>query len=778
MLVSLDLETTGFDSTRDKIIEFGAIKFDPADPVNPQKQQTLQFLINPGFPLPSIITHITKIRDSALKDAPKIENRLSDVRDFIGNCPIIGHNIQFDIGFLRSAGLTVENDQYDTQQMSSIIIPGLTSYSLEILSEIFHLTHKEKHRALDDAIAAMELFIKVAEKFSKLPPDLLEKIQILAQKSAWPLKNFLKTIQPNPQTKKRTANKISAKSTPKNPTIKTPNFERILTESAPAMHEIQPPYDNLTALLSSKAPANTYVAIPHHLFENIHAKIPPSAAKIDIPENYISPARLDEFSQKKFFEEHEIIALLKYLVWLPQTETGLLHEINLFNKEKNTLATVNIQNPQNEPFFQKALQKDTNSPAVVTHRYIIENPPPQHCKIIIVSFEKFLKTLHYHNSIYLKPSLAIEPLQQLQEIEPENRTIPALIAKTTILFGIIGLIFKNKNDRSEYIARSHTDIETLSTADWIKAKDTVRNLIEASRELGGINNSRTFPFLKIWKKILTDLHKVFFDPALENNLIWIEENIEEEPVVKKIPVSTKNTLHNFLENFENYQIIDEELEILDEGKFVKNLNGLREDLPLLKYTAKNENLNISLLKKEYDKDQLANAIIEYIGKQKKNTAFIFNSKKELEFFTIKFSSANVPVISQLTASLGKLQEQLNTALESAQPVTILLTPNFWQNMDHHDKIDTAIIHKIPFDPPSDPLLTALSRNYVDPFNELQIPRAIISLKKIINSLSENNTKEKTALILDARILNRNYGHIIYKNLESIGFVNAITIKEL
>ncbi len=187
MYISLDLETTGFDPAKDKIIEFGAVRFNQKG----ETLETLQFLVNPGFNIPQIVTHITGITDQQLKSAPTIEEKIPEIQNFIGDLPIVGHNIQFDIGFLDINVGTITNTPYDTQVLSSIILPQMPSYSLEILSKVLNLTHEEKHRALDDAIAAMELFLKLLKEFEKLPPQLLEKIQTLIKKSNWPLKNLL-----------------------------------------------------------------------------------------------------------------------------------------------------------------------------------------------------------------------------------------------------------------------------------------------------------------------------------------------------------------------------------------------------------------------------------------------------------------------------------------------------------------------------------------------------------------------------------------------------------
>lgn len=793
MLVSLDLETTGFDPINDKIIEFGAIKFDPLDPHNQTKQQTLQFFTNPGIPIPHIVTHITNITDQDLKNATSFDKKSMEVKNFLGDCPIIGHNIQFDTNFLRHAGrLDIDNPEYDTQQMAAIIFPGLPSYSLEILTKTFNLTHKEKHRAMDDAIAAMELFLKLQEAFEALQKDIIQKFQKLSERSNWPIKRFFlqcKKIPPastkhnhHTHVQRLAANFREAKIIPQaQNNVMAQNVQQLAdffaTQKKSSLHELIPPYNNLTIELAKSATPDTYIAIPAQLFHQTHNQIPDTIAKLDIPENYLSPKRLEEFSQKNFFENHEISALLKYLIWMPNTKTGLLQEVSLFREEKTTLSQVNIQNSAKEPFLQKALQKDQNSPAIITHDQIIEasiENQPQNSKLIIIALEKFLKSFHNFHSTYISLELLLQPLRDLQQLLPENPTIPLLIAKSTILFGIIGIIFQKNSDHNEFTPRSHIQETTLITPEWQKARDTTKNLIEISHELGEIKTLRTIPFLNIWKKHLTGLHNIFFTPELVSHLVWIEENMREEPFIKKTPVSIATKFRNFLQNFSNWQLIDESLDLLDEGKFLKAQNGIPENTPLFKHQPKSENLEISILEKDYDKNQIINTIIDYLKRQKDNSAIIFNSKRELELFTLKLSRAGLSIISQITASLGKLQEQFAV---SQPPVTLLLTPNTWHNLENYESINTIFIHKLPFEPPSDPILTAISKNYTSPFTELQIPRATIALKKILNRLI-HSCKNKQAILLDPRIITRDYGHAIYKNLESMAATKIINLKNI
>ena len=105
-----------------------------------------------------------------------------------------------------------------------------------------------------------------------------------------------------------------------------------------------------------------------------------------------------------------------------------------------------------------------------------------------------------------------------------------------------------------------------------------------------------------------------------------------------------------------------------------------------------------------------------------------------------------------------------------------MTPNTWENLEITSQIDTLFIHKIPFDPPSDPQLLAQTKLYEDPFNELQVPRAIFSLKKIIHRL--DNTKPRKIIILDSRLVSKGYGAQFIKSLEEIGIVTIQTLRQV
>lgn len=756
MYISLDLETTGIDSTKDRIIEFGAIKFDLKG-----HTEKLSFLINPGVTLPQIITHITKITDNDLKDQPPIADKLEEIKNFIGDLPIIGHNIQFDTSFLKAAGIDLQNQEYDTFNLASILLPNLPSYSLEILSDVLDIQHREKHRALDDSIAAMELFIKLIQKFESLSPETIEEIKEIANKSNWKLKDLILSLSAKDF-------KESEKSIVKPFEIKE-KFQKVadlIGKEEKALFEIIPPYNDLIPALLNSSPKDSYICLDYELFNDLAPSIPDDIAQLDIPKNYISPKRLSELKDKTFLEEYEATALIKFLIWVKNTKTGLLREVSLFGTEKTVIYQVNsdpeLTNIAEEPFIQKAIQKDQNSPAICSFEYLMDQEDKKINNLIIVDFEKFTKSLFYKNSLHLSLDSLLYPLTSLKESNPENKTIESLIGKSSILFGLLGLIFDKYNNKDSYNPRTILNTEIESTKEWQDASSSLNNLISISQELGEILGPKTQGHLHKWKKKLIELKSIFEEPDLFKFLIFIEMDWNKNCTLHKMPISLKEAIYDTLENCENYKLIDECIDLNDKGKFTKTFYGLPEDLKIIKSTKEPLNLIINISKPEESPFQL---ITDLLTEKKGHIAMVFNSKKQIEFFTLKLGhlaqKLNINLISQLVGSIGKLEERFAKSPENS---VLLITPAVWERFRYHELVHTLIIDKIPFDAPGNLYLSALSQSFKNPFIEFQVPHASMNIKKILNRLK---TSDITTYVLDSRLYEKDYCEPILKLLTNL-----------
>ncbi len=183
--ISLDIETTGLNSDRDTILEIGAVRFKGT-----QIYDTFSMLVNPGRPIPYKIQQLTGITPADVTDAPPISAILPDLRRFVGDTPVIGHNIGFDLGFLRKQGVLEQNMGVDTFELASILLPHATRYSLTALSDYLNVPADpagQAHRALDDAQATRRLFEALLDQARRLDGRIIQEVAQVASKTNWPL---------------------------------------------------------------------------------------------------------------------------------------------------------------------------------------------------------------------------------------------------------------------------------------------------------------------------------------------------------------------------------------------------------------------------------------------------------------------------------------------------------------------------------------------------------------------------------------------------------------
>ncbi|MDA1127174.1 MAG: exonuclease domain-containing protein [Chloroflexi bacterium] len=188
--VALDLETTGLDKDRHAIMEIGAVRFRGDEVI-----ETYQTFVNPGQPIPEFIQRLTHISPQQVKRAPFFSSIAAEIEDFLGADPIIGHNIQFDIGFLASSGVNLSNPSYDTWDLASVFMPRSRQYSLKYLTTHFGVEHTDAHRALADAMATKNVYIKLLRLAAEQDSGLLAYLSNLAARSRWSISGILAGLE-------------------------------------------------------------------------------------------------------------------------------------------------------------------------------------------------------------------------------------------------------------------------------------------------------------------------------------------------------------------------------------------------------------------------------------------------------------------------------------------------------------------------------------------------------------------------------------------------------
>ncbi|MDE6883550.1 MAG: ribonuclease H-like domain-containing protein [Lachnospiraceae bacterium] len=161
--VCIDLETTGLNPRRDKIIEIGAVKVE-----NNRIVEKWETFINPNRKLEERISALTGICDEQLSKAPVIEEALPKLLALTENNILLGHRVLFDYSFIKKAAvdgkLSFERNGIDTLKIARKYLINLESRSLGYLCSYYNISHNA-HRALGDAEATVELYQRLTEEF-------------------------------------------------------------------------------------------------------------------------------------------------------------------------------------------------------------------------------------------------------------------------------------------------------------------------------------------------------------------------------------------------------------------------------------------------------------------------------------------------------------------------------------------------------------------------------------------------------------------------------------
>lgn len=157
-----DVETTGLDTSTCKIIELAAVKV-----IDGKIMETFSTFINPHEPISEKTTSLTSITDADVENAPDSGDVLKDFFKFSENTTLVGHNVNFDIGFInaeaKAIGLYFENPQMDTLEISKRYLKGLHNYKLGTVIKYLGVENEHAHRAIFDTIATAKAFIKLAD---------------------------------------------------------------------------------------------------------------------------------------------------------------------------------------------------------------------------------------------------------------------------------------------------------------------------------------------------------------------------------------------------------------------------------------------------------------------------------------------------------------------------------------------------------------------------------------------------------------------------------------
>ena len=179
----LDLETTGFSATTEKITEIGIMKYKNGEVID-----SFSEFVNPEKHIPERVTEVTNITDEMVKGAPTIKEMFPRVLEFLGDpkdTVIVAHNANFDVGFLKQNALRLGYDfdytYLDTLSLAKDLFPDYKKYKLGKIAENLGIKVEVAHRALDDVDTTVKVFRVMMDMLKTRGVKTIDDIDLLSK---------------------------------------------------------------------------------------------------------------------------------------------------------------------------------------------------------------------------------------------------------------------------------------------------------------------------------------------------------------------------------------------------------------------------------------------------------------------------------------------------------------------------------------------------------------------------------------------------------------------
>lgn len=180
-LAFIDLETTGINLGKDKIVEIAIVKLLPDG-----TRQVKRKLINPEMPIPKEASDIHGIDDEMVKNAPTFKQAAAEIKQFLDNCDLSGYNSnKFDIPLLVEEFLRVDKDLkvegrklLDVQKIFHLMEPRTLSaaYKFYCKAELV-----DAHSAEADAQATLDVLLAQLEMYPQLGDSIESVFKVIGE---------------------------------------------------------------------------------------------------------------------------------------------------------------------------------------------------------------------------------------------------------------------------------------------------------------------------------------------------------------------------------------------------------------------------------------------------------------------------------------------------------------------------------------------------------------------------------------------------------------------
>jgi len=870
---ALDLETTGLDPARDRVIEVGAVAFTP-DHVT----RTLERLVDPGRAVPEMVLKLTGIKPEELRGAASAESALRELADFLHGRQPVGHGARLDVDFLAAAGLwDPATEILDTLDVARILLPGAPSHSLPLLAVEMGFTQPRPHRALDDADATRQLLLRLRDEAAALDETLKEAMLALVAPYEWSIARFFADAltAPNPDPGPASVERVdsvrgrSAELPPDNPELVAALLapDGPLAGALPDYEHREPQLQMLLAVAQIQARGGILVVeagtgtgkslaylVPsiaravrhgervvvstntHTLQEQLMGKDLPGmrawlpwdfkAVLLKGRSNYVSLRRWRRFLAEPCREADELRFKLKILLWLHSTESGDRSELRLHGREEvlwtniasDPLDCVGIHCTKEDCYVHRArAEAEAADLVVVNHALLLADAEVGGG--LLPDFDHLVVDEAHHLE-----EAATRGLRQ----EVDGPGLLALLERLVLPPGS-GLLSElqrqphlgsSEEAFEQAIPMSHAAVERVrelfeGAANWVAARlgdlerrDDSLRLTQVLREdpgwtqvnlagenavtalsaldaalrrsvagvrdwLGGSEPDQGIRELEIIRGRLAAaagvLDEALLTPDL-NRVYWFTLLARTDNLVlREAPINVGSLLRDRV-YAERRSTVFTSATLAVGGTFdyFSSRVGLGPGIEELILPSPFDFLHQALVclptdfpspeQETFDQevtDVVASVALRVGGR----TLVLFTSHRQLrDVHAALKHRTDLDEVLILGQGIDGQRRQLLKAFEEAERPLLLGTASFWEGIDvPGERLSCVIMVRLPFPVPTEPVYAARAEQVRDGFAQLALPQAALRLKQGFGRLIRRSTDRGAVVILDNRILGRDYG---------------------
>lgn len=759
-LIFLDVETTGFDKHTDRIIEIGIVKWQDQKVI-----ETFESLVNPQKNLPKEITLLTGITPEQLTTAPLFDDLRNKINDFIGVLPVVGHNIQFDTGFLRSHGVTISGPEIDSVELAQMLLLKESSYSLEVLMKKYGTTQRGSHRALEDTLTTVDFFEFLLQRINELPDAVYEDLQKLFNKTKWSGKMVFERSKPTTIAGHDVTEKSESKTqetTIKSTLPRTWGPEAILQLSGEKNVLLESPYDPDFSLYTGKKTAFSYFQkSTRELVERAATTFGISLKQYKSPNQFLSPERLVQALENPTDAFRYIPFLAKMIIWANVTKTGDREEVSLRREEFSFFNNV-CDKDGSDVFYKKALQETEKADWIIAHHASIWNADSTPAAV-----------LTGRNLLVLDAGTLEDSITNSMRVKISQNDLSAHFGDHgTLLTGLLGIFYEKQKGYSSEPSSDDVllDESMMQCIEWRRLIEALHNLPDHSE-----------------KQAVIDAFT--FNP---NECIATISFFAEELSFNRIPLFLGETFSRGTMGAES--VLLHGYSLSGGGKFTltKELFELDSSWQTIIEKAEEIELNdrqLLLTIPDFFPEPNTEGFFKeclvlfkrLIETHKGRCLFIVNSKQAAYMFHSALNdfaqSLGVRILSiGQSGGVGKVLTHYNDDPDhSVMIATNALLPQVEELLT---KADVVVLNKVPFDPPFSAVFKVRSSQFEDAWNDYSLPRALIKFKHMLvmlgyghrlsdgapqdggNSTNElQKPRQKQLCVLDSRLKTKGYGKL-------------------